>query len=61
MFGMHFTLQGLHVIQAPGEAEALCGALNESGLVDCVQTKDSDAFLFGAQHVFRTLDLQVRR
>jgi holliday junction resolvase YEN1 len=37
--------------QAPGEAEAELGHLNETGLVQAVLTDDSDAFLFGAHTV----------
>ncbi|KAL6753192.1 hypothetical protein V8C86DRAFT_3140226 [Haematococcus lacustris] len=50
---------GLPVVQAPGEAEAMCAALNAAGLVDAVQTKDVDALLFGATTVYRSLHLQV--
>lgn len=52
--------QGLPVVQASGEAEATCAALNAAGLVDGCQTKDSDAFVFGAQAVYRSLHLLVR-
>jgi 5'-3' exonuclease len=51
--------QGLPVVQAPGEAEALCGALNAAGLVDGVATVDGDAFLFGASMVFKELSLSA--
>ncbi|GFH25169.1 uncharacterized protein HaLaN_23093, partial [Haematococcus lacustris] len=56
---MEASQQGLPVVQAPGEAEAMCAALNAAGLVDAVQTKDVDALLFGATTVYRNLHLQV--
>jgi 5'-3' exonuclease len=49
--------QGLTSIDAPGEAEATCAALNALGLVDGVHTKDSDAFLFGAETVYKSMKL----
>jgi 5'-3' exonuclease len=51
--------QGLPVVVAPGEAEAMCAALNRRGHVDGVATSDVDALLFGAEVVYRTLKLQV--
>lgn len=48
-------LQGLWVIQAPGEAEATCAALNRGGYVDACATVDSDVLLFGAETAFHTL------
>ncbi|MEW5306289.1 MAG: hypothetical protein WDW36_008762 [Sanguina aurantia] len=54
-------LLGLPVITAPGEAEAMCAALNEAGHVDYVQSTDGDAFLFGAQRVLKDLHLQASR
>ena len=48
-------LQGLWVVQAPGEAEATCAALNRGGYVDACVTNDSDVLLFGAETVFHTL------
>ncbi len=47
--------QGLRVVQAPGEAEAVCAALDRAGHVDACVTKDSDALLFGAQTLFQTI------
>ena len=44
---------GLPYIIAPQEAEAQCAWLNAEGLVDGVVTDDADAFLFGAQRVYR--------
>jgi hypothetical protein len=64
----HFTLppfspppshQGLPWVQATGEAEATCAALNSSGLVDGCQSRDVDTLLFGAEVVYKTLHLQV--
>ena len=39
----------------PQEAEAQCAWMNSEGLVDAVITDDSDAFLFGALHVYRNV------
>lgn len=47
------NLFGLPFITAPGEAEAQCAWLEAAGLVDGVVTDDNDAFLFGAQHIYR--------
>lgn len=48
-------LFGIPYIQAPMEAEAQCAFLNLKNVVDGVITEDSDAFLFGAQTVYRHL------
>lgn len=48
------------MVQAPGEAEAVCAALNRAGHVDACVTKDSDALLFGAQTLFQTIKPVVR-
>ena len=53
-------MQGLPVVQAPGEGEAMCAALNEAGLVHACATCDGDVLLFGARTTFHTLKLQVR-
>ena len=53
-------MQGLPVVQAPGEGEALCAALNQQGLVHSCATLDGDVLLFGAEQVYHTLKLQVR-
>ncbi|KAG1818447.1 PIN domain-like protein [Suillus subaureus] len=44
---------GFAVHDAAGEAEAELAALSHSGVIDVVITKDSDALVFGASHVFR--------
>ncbi|KAL3141843.1 hypothetical protein ABBQ32_004509 [Trebouxia sp. C0010 RCD-2024] len=49
---------GLPVVQAPGEGEAMCAALNEAGLVHACATCDGDVLLFGAHTTFHTLKLQ---
>ena len=43
------------MIQAPGEAEATCAALNRGGYVDACATNDSDVLLFGAETALHTL------
>ena len=43
------------MVQAPGEAEATCAALNRGGYVDACATNDSDVLLFGAETAFHTL------
>lgn len=48
-------LFGLPIIQAPAEAEAQCAAMEKMGLVDGVVTEDSDAFVFGAETVFKNI------
>lgn len=45
----------MHVLRADGEAEALCAQLNREGCVDACITADSDAFLFGAKCVIKSL------
>ncbi len=45
---------------APGEAEAMCAALDAAGYADGCATADADALLFGARAVFCTLRLSVR-
>ncbi|CAL5220963.1 g3069 [Coccomyxa viridis] len=50
-----FRALGLWVVQAPGEAEATCAALNRGGYVDACATIDSDVLLFGAETAFHTL------
>ncbi|KAG2404383.1 Flap endonuclease GEN-like 1 [Vigna angularis] len=46
-------LLGMPVLQAKGEAEALCAQLNSEGHVDACITADSDAFLFGAKCIIK--------
>lgn len=46
---------GLPYIIAPMEAEAQCSFMELSNLVDGVVTDDSDAFLFGAQCVYKNI------
>ncbi|XP_022156154.1 flap endonuclease GEN-like 1 isoform X2 [Momordica charantia] len=47
-------LFGMPVLEAKGEAEALCAELNSKGFVDACITADSDAFLFGAKCVIKS-------
>ena len=51
--------QGVPVIAAPGEAEALMAALEQAGLADACATPDGDALVFGAAVVYHTVKLQV--
>ncbi|KAJ7864359.1 PIN domain-like protein, partial [Mycena leptocephala] len=51
---------GYYYYDAPGEAEAELAQLNELGQIDGILTEDSDAFLFGAQLVIRTLGFGFR-
>ncbi|WOL19168.1 flap endonuclease GEN-like 1 [Canna indica] len=48
-------LLGMPVIEARGEAEALCAQLNIEGHVGACITADSDAFLFGAKCIIKCL------
>ncbi|KAL5859811.1 hypothetical protein ACOSQ4_001107 [Xanthoceras sorbifolium] len=48
-------LFGMPVLKAKGEAEALCAQLNSEGHVDACITADSDAFLFGAKCVIKSI------
>ncbi|TYK24473.1 flap endonuclease GEN-like 1 [Cucumis melo var. makuwa] len=48
-------LFGVPVLEAKGEAEALCAELNQKGFVDACITADSDAFLFGAKCVIKSI------
>ncbi|KAJ0235632.1 Flap endonuclease GEN-like 1 [Hirschfeldia incana] len=49
-------LLGIPVLKAKGEAEALCAQLNSRGFVDACITPDSDAFLFGATSVIKSIN-----
>ncbi|KAK6920208.1 XPG-I domain [Dillenia turbinata] len=48
-------LLGMPVLKAKGEAEALCAQLNRDGFVDACVTADSDAFLYGAKCVVKSI------
>ncbi|KAJ7143360.1 PIN domain-like protein, partial [Mycena crocata] len=52
---------GYHYHDAPGEAEAELAHLNKLGFIDAVITEDSDALVFGARTVIRTLGLVLCR
>lgn len=42
---------GVPWLEAPGEAEAECVALEKAGVVDAISTKDGDALAFGGATV----------
>eukprot|EP00798_Chlamydomonas_sp_ICE-L_P030424 gene30424-35430_t len=46
---------GIRVNRDRQPAEAQCAWMDQEGLVDGVVTDDSDAFLFGATHVYRNI------
>ncbi|OWM88286.1 flap endonuclease GEN-like 1 [Punica granatum] len=48
-------LLGIPVLEAKGEAEALCAQLNSGGFVEACITADSDAFLYGAKCVIKCI------
>uniref|UniRef100_A0A1A7WTW0 Gen endonuclease homolog 1 n=1 Tax=Iconisemion striatum TaxID=60296 RepID=A0A1A7WTW0_9TELE len=47
---------GVPVIQAPGDAEALCARLVADGVVDAVASEDMDTLPFGAKVLIRQLN-----
>ncbi|XP_074506844.1 putative flap endonuclease 1 homolog [Sebastes fasciatus] len=49
-------LLGVPVIQAPGDAEALCAKLAREGTVDAVASEDMDTLPFGANILIRQLN-----
>ncbi|XP_060089604.1 flap endonuclease GEN homolog 1 [Heteronotia binoei] len=51
---------GIPWVQAAGEAEAMCAYLNASGYVDGCITNDGDAFLYGAQTVYRNFTMNIK-
>ncbi|CAH6786838.1 flap endonuclease GEN homolog 1 isoform X2 [Phodopus roborovskii] len=51
---------GIPWVQAVGEAEAMCAYLNASGHVDGCLTNDGDAFLYGAQTVYRNFTMNTK-
>ncbi|KAI0006399.1 hypothetical protein F4779DRAFT_632977 [Xylariaceae sp. FL0662B] len=46
-------LFGFHVHDAPGEAEAECALLQQSGIVDAVLSEDVDTIMFGCTRTLR--------
>jgi len=55
-------VQGVPCVQAPGEGEAMCAALNAAGRADAVASTDvCDCFIFGATTVLRDLHLDFRK
>ncbi|XP_004387630.1 flap endonuclease GEN homolog 1 [Trichechus manatus latirostris] len=51
---------GIPWVQAAGEAEAMCAYLNANGYVDGCLTNDGDAFLYGAQTVYRNFTMNTK-
>ncbi|KAF7223441.1 probable flap endonuclease 1 homolog isoform X2 [Nothobranchius furzeri] len=47
---------GVPVIQAPGDAEAMCARLVANGVVDAVASEDMDTLPFGAKVLIRQLN-----
>lgn len=45
---------------AAGEAEAMCAFLDWQGVVDGCITNDGDAFLYGAQTVYRNFNMNTK-
>ncbi|KAK6918440.1 XPG-I domain [Dillenia turbinata] len=48
-------LLGMPALKAKGEAEAFCAQLNRDGFVDACATTDSDAFLYGAKCIVKSI------
>ncbi|NXA51531.1 GEN endonuclease, partial [Nothocercus julius] len=51
---------GVPWVQAAGEAEAMCAYLNANEYVDGCITNDGDAFLYGAQTVYRNFAMNAK-
>ncbi|XP_015213304.2 flap endonuclease GEN homolog 1 [Lepisosteus oculatus] len=51
---------GIPWVTAAGEAEALCAYLDANGQVDGCITNDGDAFLYGAQTVYRNFNMNTK-
>lgn len=51
---------GVPWVTAAGEAEAMCAFLDSQGLVDGCITNDGDAFLYGAQIVYRNFNINSK-
>uniref|UniRef100_A0A8C7R343 Flap endonuclease GEN homolog 1 n=1 Tax=Oncorhynchus mykiss TaxID=8022 RepID=A0A8C7R343_ONCMY len=51
---------GVPWVTAAGEAEAMCAFLDAQGLVDGCITNDGDAFLYGAQTVYRNFNMNTK-
>ncbi|KAL7827756.1 hypothetical protein AOLI_G00309080 [Acnodon oligacanthus] len=51
---------GVPWVAAAGEAEAMCAFLDAQGLVDGCITSDGDAFLYGAQTVYRNFNMSTK-
>ncbi|MCO5559023.1 hypothetical protein L7F22_012615 [Adiantum nelumboides] len=53
-------LLGLPVFRAKHEAEGLCAELQRQGLVNACLTPDSDALLYGAEHVIKIFQVDSK-
>lgn len=54
-------LMGVPVVEAPGEAEAMCAALCKAGKVYATATEDMDALTFGTPRLCRNLTFSAAR
>lgn len=54
------TLFGLPLIQASGEADPQCAALNKSGIVDYVISEDIDTIFFGAPKMVKNFSTKKK-
>ncbi|XP_072015044.1 flap endonuclease GEN homolog 1-like [Amphiura filiformis] len=51
---------GIPCVQSKGEAEAMCAVLNSQQVADACLTEDGDAFLYGADTVYRNFTLNTK-
>ncbi|XP_014770736.2 flap endonuclease 1, partial [Octopus bimaculoides] len=51
---------GVPYLESQGEAEAYCAFLNKHGVVDACITDDGDAFLYGAQKIYRNISVDPK-
>ncbi len=57
LVGELFVAMGCPTVRAPSEAEGGCAQLSQAGVVDAIESPDSDVFPFGAcGHVLKAVD-----